>query len=310
MRRHNITDLFNDNIWGLATSRYPKQYAKLVRFVKLIRITLKTFNENRMGFQCVALSYFVTLAIIPMVALAFTISDGLRFSGKLAEMLSQVYPSNPEIVNTLMDKANNIIDMARGGGVGLVSALLLFFGVIWMLFQTERVFNNVWGILKIPRKLYKRIGFYVIILVVTPFIILLFGTGIAFYTNFLGMMNMDFQEFGAIPKIIGYALFYILAVCILMMMYKYIPATHVKMVYAFKSALAAALVFTIFQYLYLETQTFVARLNTVYGVIAAVPLFMIWINFSWQIIIYGAELCYGYHKLEKYEKQEQLSGGK
>lgn len=307
MKVHRITDLFNDKLWKLDQSIYHNWYGKLVRYVKLIRLTVRTFLRNRMGFQCVALSYFVTLAIIPMVALIFAISDGLRFSGKIAEIISNIYPSNPELANVMMDKANNIIDLIRGGGVGLISAFIFFSTVVWMMFQTERVFNNVWGILKIPRKLYKRLGFYVLIMAIFPFVLLMFGTGIAFYSNFLGMLNLNFQDFTFVKKIIGYTLMYILSVFTLMLMYKYIPATYVNIRYAFKAAVAAALVFTVFQYVYLETQTFVARLNKVYGVIAAIPLFMIWVNFSWQIIIYGAELCYSYKRVESYSSSKKKS---
>ncbi|MBR3076004.1 MAG: YihY/virulence factor BrkB family protein, partial [Bacteroidales bacterium] len=70
-------------------------------------------------------------------------------------------------------------------------------------------------------------------------------------------------------------------------------------------AAIAALVFVGFQYLYLETQVFVARLNTVYGVLAAIPLFLIWLNFSWQIIIYGAELTYSFQNLKNYGLREE-----
>ena len=54
--------------------------------------------------------------------------------------------------------------------------------VLKMMFQVERVFNNVWGILKIPRKIYKRFGFYFLVLLLTPFIIIIFGTGIVYAT--------------------------------------------------------------------------------------------------------------------------------
>ena len=83
-------------------------------------------------------------------------------------------------------------------------------------------------------------------------------------------------------------------------MYTFIPATEVKYRYALWSALVAGFIFVVFQYLYLETQVFVARLNTVYGVLAAIPLFLIWLNFSWQIIIYGAELTYGFQNVRSY----------
>jgi len=300
MKRHRITDLFNDKLWRLDPSRYPKAYGNIVRFSKLIRITIGTFMKNRMGFQCVALSYFVALAIIPLVALLFAISDGLRLSNKLAEILAGIYPSNPEMANTLMEKANNILDMARSGGVGVVSALFFLGTIFWMLFQVERVFNNVWGILKIPRKIYKRLGFYVMILVLSPFVVLMFGTGIAIYSNFLGMLQLDFPELPALSKALGYLLFYVLTSFTLFLMYKYIPATLVDKKSAFKSALVAAVVFLLFQYMYLETQMFVARLNRVYGVIAAVPLFLIWLNLSWQIVIYGAELSYSYQNIDTY----------
>ena len=65
MRR--IFDLFTDRIWSIdaeKVAQVSKGYARMVNFVKLIRITVNTFAENRMGFQCVALSYFVALALI------------------------------------------------------------------------------------------------------------------------------------------------------------------------------------------------------------------------------------------------------
>lgn len=83
-------------------------------------------------------------------------------------------------------------------------------------------------------------------------------------------------------------------------MYKWIPATEVKYKSALEAALIIAVVFTGFQYLYLETQVFVSRLNKVYGIIAAIPLFLIWMNLSWQIVIYGAQLNYGIQNMDSY----------
>ena len=64
--------------------------------------------------------------------------------------------------------------------------------------------------------------------------------------------------------------------------------------------------FTVFQYLYLETQVFVSRINDVYGVIAAIPLFLIWMNYSWQIIIYGAQLTRSLQCVGKIEDEGQV----
>ena len=68
--------------------------------------------------------------------------------------------------------------------------------------------------------------------------------------------------------------------------------------------MVSGFVFVLFQLLYLKTQIFVTRLNAVYGVIAAIPLFLMWLNYSWQIIIYGAQLCYGIQNVDSYHIPE------
>ena len=88
--------MFTDRIWSIDTDKVAmvsKGYARLVTFVKLVRITINTFAENRMGFQCVALSYFVTLALIPLLAFVFAISGGMGLSEYLDALLLILTPN-------------------------------------------------------------------------------------------------------------------------------------------------------------------------------------------------------------------------
>lgn len=296
-----LTDLFTDRIWAIDTDKVPKGYGRLVSLVKIIRITVNTFAENRMGFQCVALSYFVMMSIIPLLAFLFAITNGLGLDEYVQTFLQSLNTDiDANFLTMLQEKAGNILDIAQSGIVGFVSALAFLWTILWMLFQVERVFNNVWGILKIPRKIYKRFGFYLLILLLTPFIVVLFGAGIVYYSNASKFIGLDMSDLRFLPKLLGYVGFYIVATLTLSAMYKFIPATKVKYRFALRSALITSIVFVIFQYFYLETQVFVARLNAVYGVLAAIPLFLIWLNFSWQIIIYGAELTYGFQNVRNY----------
>ena len=139
-----------------------------------------------------------------------------------------------------------------------------------------------------------------------PFIVLMFGAGIAIYSNITSLVgiHVHIAEVSGFMTFLGWVVFYAVAVFTFSAMYKFIPATKVKYKYALKAALVGALVFVVFQYLYLETQVFVARLNTVYGVLAAIPLFLIWLNFSWQIIIYGAQLTYSFQNVNIYGLKE------
>ena len=302
---HMITDLFNDRIWTLDTSQSPKSYARLVRFVKLVRITAGSFANNNMGFQCIALSYFVLMSLIPFVGLLSAVTGGLGLGDEnISEFLYRVFPANPEFVDLLAEKAVNIINQAKGGGTGLVSAIMFLWTIVWLMFQVERVFNNAWNIRKIPRKIYKRFGFYLMVLILLPFLVVIFGAGITYYTNLPNLFGLDLSDLRFLTKLLGYVGFYFITVLTLAAMYTFIPATKVSFRLAFKAALVSGFAFMVFQYLYLNTQVILGRLSSVYGVIAAIPLFLIWLNFSWQIILYGAELTYGFHNEKIYKTQK------
>ncbi len=296
-----ITDLFSDRIWTLDTSGSTRAYAELVRVVKIIRITLSTFMENRMGFQCVALAYFITLAFVPLIAFAFAVTGGLGLDDKITDFLQMVLPTYHKRQGLLSEKAAGILQSAQGGGLGLVSAIFFLWTILWMMFQVERVFNNVWGILKIPRKIYKRFGFYFLVLLLMPFLVIIFGSSIVYTSNLPNLYGLDLKDMRFIFKLLGYFAFYLILVGTLTVMYKYIPATKVEIRYAFRSALIAGVIFILFQYLYMHTQMFVGRLNQAYGVLAAIPLFLIFLNFSWQIIIYGAQLTYSFQNVDQYK---------
>lgn len=299
-----ITVLFTDRIWSLDTSGCSKAYASLVHLLKLVHITVNTFTQNKMGYQCIALSYFVMMALVPFVALLFALTGGLGLSDRISEVLYMIFPANPEFVSTMMEKANGLLDTAKGGGPGLISFLIFLWAIVWMMFQVETVFNNVWGIRKIPRKLYKRFGFYIIVLVLSPMLVFVFSAGIAFYTNITNLFGLDLSNIRSITKMLGYLGFYTVSTLTFSAMFTYIPATKVKYRYGLQAAALTALVFVVFQYLYLETQMFIGKLSRAYGVIAAIPLFLIWLNYSWQIIIYGAELTYGFQNVDKYKVPE------
>lgn len=302
-RKERLRDLFSDKIWSIDTSQCSRLYAEAVRLIRLTRVTISSFADNKMGFQCVALSYFVVMAMVPIVALMIVLTTGVGLADNLTEILYNFFPGRHDFVGIIIEKATDMAEGFKKGGVTLLSSLTFLWAVIWMMFQVERVFNNVWGITKIPRKLYKRFGFYLLVLILSPFLVILFGTGITFYSNATNLFGLDLGDLRFVTKMLGYMAFYALSTFTLSAMYTFIPATKVRYRYALKSAAVAAMVFVLFQYIYLETQVFMGRLSFAYGVIAAIPLFLTWLNFSWQIIIYGAQLTYGYHNIEKYNTQ-------
>ena len=265
---------FSEDIWQINLEELSRFKASAIKYTKILILTLKTFSAQKIGFQAVALSFFGTMAVVPFIAVTFVLTGGLGLADKLTELLYANFSDSQETIDMVLGFAGNIISTAQSSTMGLVSALLFIWLIFWMMFSVERVFNNVWKVHK-SRNIFKRFSFYVMILIISPFIIMLFFSGSIIYSNLLESIGLDIKSMESFSSFLGWVIFYIVATFTFSAMY-------------------------VLQYLYLGTQVFVTRLNMVYGAVAAIPLFMFWMNFGWFIILFGAELSYAYQNVDNY----------
>lgn len=290
---------FAEDIWQINLEELSRFKASVIKYTKILILTLRTFSAQKIGFQAVALSFFGTMAVVPFIAVTFVLTGGLGLADRLKELLYANFSDSQDAVDMVLGFADNIIATAQSSTMGLVSALLFIWLIFWMMFSVERVFNNVWKVHK-SRNIFKRFSFYVMILIISPFIIMLFFSGSIIYSNLLESIGLDIKSMESFSAFLGWLIFYIVATFTFSAMYKFIPNARVMYSNALRSAAIAALAFTLLQYLYLGTQIFVTRLNMVYGAVAAIPLFMFWMNFGWFIILFGAELSYAYQNVDNY----------
>ena len=289
------------DIWQFNLDEFSKAKARLIRDIKVIIDALKNFADEKIGFQSVALSYFCTLAAVPLVAVCFAVTSGFGLENVLRDALYSA-DFNQTVIDTLMNSASNIIDASKSGIFGLITALSFVWLVIWMMNRVEKVFNNVWHVRKPKRKALKSYGIDIILLLLIPFIVLILFTGTVVYSHVLDLIPNSIGITDKLTSFLGWVIFGGVAVMTLSAMYKFIPATHVEYRCALKAALWAGIAFTILQYLYLETQVLVTNINAVYGAVAALPLFMMWLRFGWLVILYGAQFSYSFQTIDEAER--------
>lgn len=302
-KTYRLKRFIKDDIWELELEELSKARARFIKYLKVMMITIKTFSSEKIGFQAVALSFFSTMSVIPFVAIVFAITGGFGLADKLKEFLYDYFNNSQQIIDTILGFAQNIIDTAQSSAVGLVSALLFFWIVIWMMLNVEKVFNNVWRVQK-SRNLFRRLSVIIAMLLVSPFIVMVFFGGSFVYSHALGYLGLNIESFNTFKTILSWSLFGALATFTFSAMYKFIPNAPVDYPNALRAAAYSGIAFTVMQYLYLETQVFVTRLNGIYGAFAAVPLFMIWINIGWFIILIGAELSYAFQHVDSYNIED------
>ena len=298
-----LKDFFKDDIWNIDQEDISKAKARFIKYIKVMIITIKTFANERIGFQAVALSFFSTMSVVPFIAIMFAITGGLGLADKLKELLYSYFENSQQTIDIILGFSGNIINEAQSSAVGLVSSLLFAFIVISMMLNVEKVFNNVWKVRK-ARNIFKRISFVIAMLLLSPFVVMLFFTGSFIYAHALEYIGVDPEAMGIFKTILAWVIFGAVATFTLSAMYKFLPNSKVDYGSALRAAIPAALAFTTVQYLYLETQVFVTRLSTVYGAFAAVPLFMVWINIGWYIILIGAEISFAFQHVDSYNIED------
>jgi membrane protein len=300
-KTYKLKNFFSEGIWQLEMEELSRAKARFVKYIKVLIITIKTYSQQKIGPQAVALSFFSVMAVVPFMAIVFAITGGLGLSGRLKEMVYANFSEGiaQQAIETVMSFAQNIITTAQSGWIGMLNALLFLWIIYRLMTGVETAFNNVWMVHK-SRSIVRRVSNYIIILLFSPFVILVLFSGSFVYSNLLDYVGLSVEEFGFIKKVLGWVIFAFLVMLIFSLMYKFIPKYNVRYGMALRAAGFSAIVFTGMQFLYLETQLLVSRLNGFYGTFAAVPLFMIWLNISWNIILMGAELSYAFQHVDTY----------
>ena len=305
-----IVRFLTHDLWLINEQDFSRWKARLVRDAKTVVLMINTFSTQKIAYQVTALAYRSMMAVVPAIAIGFYLTDGLGLRDRFVQII-QTNLGDERIVGTLITAADNIVSTAESGLFGFISMFTFVWIVISLMITVRSVFNNVWKVERDPN-FFKMIGVVIGITILAPFVVIIFFSGSVVYSHVLDLVfpqKLFFSDH--LKSFVSWLMFTGIIVLILDTMYKYIPGTRVHQKHALKAAFISGIVFAGVQFLYLETQVMVAKQSAVYGVLAALPLFMIWLNIGWTIILYGAELSYAFQNVDQHritiEKLDQLN---
>ena len=199
--------------------------------------------------------------------------------------------------------AHSLLDNTSGGLIAGLGIAVLFLTIIKMLSNIEDAFNNIWGIKK-SRTLARKFSDYLAVILVCPIFLVVSGSLTVFINTQTGNALERFtflQSFGpALRWLIGMSPYGILWI-IFAFIYLFIPNTKVRPGSALLAGVVAGTLFQLAQWAYVTFQVGVAKYNAIYGSFAAIPLFLMWLQFSWLIVLFGAELAFAHQNVETYE---------
>ncbi len=267
---------------------------KLRFFGRVLTFSGKRYVADQLGHRAVVLTYYTLFSIVPLAALLFGIAKGFSLETQLQDAIYSRFANHRELLEWVCQFAETTLRQASGSIVAGVGVIALFFTVTSLITNIEKSFNAVWGLP--PRKnLWRKYSDYISLVLLTPIMLVAVSSlGVVLRSKLLklgdalpglsvGAQVADFAA-GVAPVLIAILLFTAI--------YVFVPNTKVRFGGALAAGIFAGICYQLLQDGFLFLQRSVFSYNRIYGSFAALPLFLVWLNWSWQIILFGAEISF------------------
>ena len=266
-------------------------------FLKILAVLVISghrFIKDSCIVSASALTFYSVLSLVPIVALVLGIAKGFGVYSLLENQLHQQTFTNPEIVDFVLQFANQALENTQGGLITGIGIVFLLWAVIKVLGNTELAMNQIWGVVR-GRSVTKKFTDYLSIMFIAPIFVVLISSINVFLTSNLQTIAMEdgFLSYASslIITLLNFLPF-ILVWMLFIFLYMLMPTTRVRFKYALLAGIVAGSVYQVVQWFYIRFQIGVSSYNAIYGSLAALPLLLVWLQLSWSIVLWGTELCY------------------
>ncbi|MCK5914448.1 MAG: YihY family inner membrane protein, partial [Desulfuromusa sp.] len=266
----------------------------VLRQVQTAALVIRDFGANQCLLRASALTYYTMLSLVPLLALTFSLLKSFGVQNLLEPLIiEKLDVGGGQVAEALLGHINNT-QVTQLGAVGLI---FLVVAVISLLTNVEKSFNYIWGI-KSVRPLLRRFSDYLSVVLAGPILII----GAISMTSTLASNSLvqKLIEMEMIGSLILF-LFKIVPFCFMWLAFTglYVFMSNIKVEWraAFVGGIVGGTLWQLAQVGYVHFQVGVGRYNAIYGTMAALPIFMVWLYLSWLIVLFGLGVCYAKQNL-------------
>jgi membrane protein len=294
-----LNRFFKEDIW-----RDPKDAGRirmlLYRCLRVVLLTINGLKDHFIFLRASALSYSTLLAIVPILAIAFSMMKGLGVQSRLERvMINYLTAEQEELTNRIFD----YIAKTDFKVLGALGTVMLIYAVLVMLGNVEKTFNHFWGVTR-SRRLVRKISDYVSLLILGPLLMVISTAMLAALPSTLAVQALSRYEFfklffmlfnSFIPKVglwVAFTAMYIL-----------VPNTKVKFVPALIAGVICASIWEGAFKVFTSFNVGLANYNKIYGTFAVLPIFIIWLYISWIIVLIGAQLSHVIQNIRSFQQE-------
>jgi len=300
------------DIWRIRLKNYPRSKSFFLRQLRIIVLAVRGFAEDKCKFRASALTFYSLLSIVPVIAMMFGVAKGFGLEERVkAEiMLKMQTEEQINVAEKIIEFANSLLEEASGTFIAGVGVAFLFWAIIKLLSNIENSFNDIWGV-KSPRSISRKFSDYLSVMLVCPFLLVMASSITVFVSSQVRVIIEKFDIFNVLGPLV-FVLLKLLPYCTIWIAFTFVfifmPNTKVKLKYGLLAGVVAGTIFQFVQWVYINFQIGAAKYGAIYGSFAALPLFLLWLQLSWLVVLFGAELSFAHQNVETYEfEQDCLS---
>ena len=299
MRLSDIITFFTDTVFRKGAGEYRNPVARwAVRQYKLLFYTVQGLSSHGTMVRSAALTFYTLMSLVPVVALVFAVVKGFGLAEGLEQNLYEVLPQSPEVIDYVVGFAQKALARTQGGWVALVGVLTLFWAVIKVFGSIEDAFNNIWEV-RSTRSAARKYGDYIAVVVVAPILWVISSSMGNYAAEILGVAGSPALE------VLSRAGSLVVAWVMFTFIYVVLPSTKVRFTAALTAGVVAGTAFVLFQWGYVYLQRWMTSYNAIYGRFAALPLFLLWMQISWEILLLGGELSFAYQNVARFDEERE-----
>lgn len=252
---------------------------------RLVTACLKQFVTDGCLTSAAALSFTTLLGLVPLLAVSFywikIFFTEPAHQQKILEFIMTILP--PEYgVRLFQELVTLAMNATKLNMPGLLSLIVI---IIAGLNTIDHTLNRIWNIKRCHRSLYKMMLYFLVLLSVP--VLIGYSIYLTSYLTALPLVSEVSNQLGlvVILRYIGPTLISFIGFTILFM---WVPNTNVIFRYAIAASIITTLLFELTKLIILTYIKVVPTYNIIYGALASIPIFCVWMYLSWSIVLFGA----------------------
>ncbi len=276
-------------LWGRNPRELTFLQRILLRQLQTVVLVFRDFSHNQCMMRASSLTYYTMLSLVPLLALVFTLLKAFGVQNLIQPLIvEKLNVGDGRVVDAILAYINNT-QVAQLGVFGLI---FLVIAVVSLLTNVEKNFNDIWGV-KDVRPVLRRFADYLTIVLVGPVLLIAaISSTSTLLSNRMLQKLFEMQWVGDLLVLLLKVSPFVFMWLAFTALYVFMSNIRVDWRAAFFGGVVGGTLWQLAQLGYVHFQLGVGRYNAIYGTMAAVPVFMVWLYLSWVIVLFGLGVCY------------------